>query len=101
MADLPSSEPAAATSQDSVRRVVSALYLSGAITVVVGIVLGFAIEPALFGIVALGIVDCVIAGLFQSGRIGPLAAQRRVADSGDAAAVAEADPTFNPYARED
>jgi uncharacterized membrane protein len=101
MAEMPPSEPAAATPQDSVRRLVSALYLSGAITVVVGIVLGFVIEPFLFAVVALGIVDCVIAGLFQSGRIGPLAAQRRAAGSGDAALVAEADPTFNPYARED
>ncbi|MDX6583361.1 MAG: hypothetical protein QOI10_2545 [Solirubrobacterales bacterium] len=87
--------------QDSARRLVSALYLSGAITVVAGIALGFVITPVLFFAVALGIVDCVIAGLFSSGRIGPLSARRAAAESGDAAALAEADPNFNPYARED
>lgn len=94
-----------ATSPDPVRasvgRVVGALYLSGAITVVIGIVLGFVIAPILFAIVAVGIMDCVIAGLFSSGRIGPLAARRKAAASGDAGAMAEADPSFNPYARED
>ena len=47
--------------QDSVRRLVSILYLSGAITVVLGIALGFVISPALFAAVALGIADFVIA----------------------------------------
>jgi hypothetical protein len=87
--------------QDSVRRLVTVLYLSGAITVVLGIVLGFAISPVLFAAVALGIVDFVIAALFSSGRIGPLAARRRAVESGDAATIAEADPSFNPYARDD
>jgi hypothetical protein len=87
--------------QDSVRKIVSVLYLSGAITVVLGIALGFVISPALFAAVALGIADFVIAGLFSSGRIGPLAARRAAAEAGDAAAVAETDPSFNPYARED
>lgn len=87
--------------QDSVRKIVSVLYLSGAITVVLGIALGFVISPVLFAAVALGIVDFVIAGLFSSGRIGPLAARRAAAEAGDAAAVAETDPSFNPYARED
>ena len=87
--------------QDSVRRLVSVLYLSGAITVVLGIALGFVISPVLFAAVAVGLVDFVIAGLFSSGRIGPLAARRAAAEAGDAAAIAEADPSFNPYARED
>ena len=69
---------------------------------VAGIVLGFVISPALFAIVAVGIFDFVIAGLIASGRIGPDAQRRRAAaEQGDAAAVAEADPSFNPYARED
>jgi hypothetical protein len=85
----------------SVGRLVSALYLSGAITVVIGIVLGFVISPILFAVVAFGIIDGVIAGLFSSGRIGPLATRRRDAAAGDASAIAESDPSFNPYARED
>jgi hypothetical protein len=87
--------------QDSVRKLVNALYLSGAITVVVGIALGFIIGPALFAVVALGIADFVIAGLLSSGRIGPLSARRAATEAGDAAAIAETDPSFNPYARED
>jgi hypothetical protein len=87
--------------QDSVRKIVSVLYLSGAATVVAGIALGFIITPALFALVALGIGDFVIAGLFSSGRIGPLSARRAATEAGDAAAIAETDPSFNPYARED
>jgi hypothetical protein len=96
MTDVPS-----AAQQQSVRKLVSVLYLSGAITIVAGIALGFVISPALFAAVALGIADFVIAGLFSSGRIGPLAARRAATEAGDAAALAEADPSFNPYARED
>ena len=87
--------------QDSVRRVVGVLYLSGAVTIVIGIVLGFVVSPVCFAAVALGIADFVLAGLFSSGRIGPLAARRKATESGDAAQVTEADPSFNPYARED
>lgn len=84
------------------RNLAGILYLSATITVVAGIVLGFVISPALFAIVAVGIFDFVLAGLVASGRIGPDAQHRRAAASeGDAAAVAEADPSFNPYARED
>ena len=94
------SAPSAAD-QDNVRKIVSVLYLSGAITVVAGIALGFIITPALFALVALGIADCMIAALFSSGRIGPLSARRAATEAGDAAAIAETDPSFNPYARED
>jgi hypothetical protein len=93
-------EPSVAK-QDSVRKIVSALYLSGSITVVAGIALGFILTPALFALVALGIADCVIGALFASGRIGPLSARRAATEAGDAAAIAETDPSFNPYARED
>jgi len=51
--------------------------------------------------VIVGILDCVLGGLFQSGRIGPLAGRRRAAAPGEAAEIADADPDFNPYARED
>ena len=93
--------PPTTAEQDSVRRIVAALNMSGVITIVVGVVLGLAVSPALFGICVLGVVDFVIARLFAAGRIGPLAARRAAAEAGDAAAIAEADPSFNPYARED
>lgn len=51
----------------------------------------------------LGLVDVVLAALFAGGRIGPLAARRQAEAEaeGDAAAIAESDPAYNPYARED
>ncbi len=94
--------PAPSTAQqDSVRRLVGILYLSGAITIVLGVALGLAISPVFFAVGALGILDFVIARLIAAGRIGPLAARRAATEAGDAAALAEADPSFNPYARED
>jgi uncharacterized membrane protein len=95
------SDSAPPPTQAAAGRIAGALYLSGAVTVVVGIVLGVYVSPALFGIVVLGIVDFVIARLFASGRIGPLSGRRAATAAGDAAAIAEADPSFNPYARED
>ena len=96
MTEIPGSQQA-----EAARRVASALYLSGAVTLVLGVALGLAIAPVFFGIAALGLLDFVLAWLFASGRIGPLSARRAAAEAGDAAAVAEADPSFNPYARED
>ena len=84
-----------------VRVLVLALYAAGVITIAVGIAVGIAIDPILFLIAVVGLFDFVLARMFASGRIGPLAAQRKAAESGDAAQVAEADPSFNPYARED
>ena len=52
-------------------------------------------------IAALGLFDLVLAWLFASGRIGPQSARRAAAEAGDAAAIAEADRSYNPYARED
>ena len=89
-----------AQEQEAARRLARVLYLSGAVTLVVGVALGFVISPVFFGIAAIGLLDFVLAWAFVSGRIGP-AARRAAAEAGDAAAVAEADPSFNPYARED
>ena len=68
------------------------LYLSGAITIVIAIVLGLVVDPLLFAIVLVGVADFVFARLFAAGTIGPLAARRRATESGDAAAVAESRP---------
>lgn len=79
------------------RRLAGFLYRSAAVMVVAGIALGFVITPALFALVAVGLADGVLAALFASGRIGPLAS----GDTPDPAAIAETDPAYNPYARED
>ncbi|MCD6014695.1 MAG: hypothetical protein K0R88_779 [Solirubrobacterales bacterium] len=85
----------------SARKLAAALYLSGVVTLVVGIVLGLIFDPVLFAIAAFAIVDFVLARLYETGRIGPLGARRRAQASGDEAAIAESDPSHNPYARED
>jgi hypothetical protein len=59
------------------------------------------LDPVWFGLVLLGIVDAVLAALFAGGRIGPLAARRQAEVEGDATTLAETDPDYNPYARED
>ena len=70
-------QPAQAESARQARGLVLGLYLSAAMTVVVGIALGFALDPVWFGLVLLGLVDVVLAALFAGGRIGPLAARRQ------------------------
>jgi hypothetical protein len=85
----------------SARKLAAALYLSGVVTLVIGLVLGLLLDSVYFLIAVLAIGDFVIARLYETGRIGPLAKRRRAEASGDAAAVAESDPSYNPYARED
>jgi hypothetical protein len=67
------------------------LYLSAAITIVAGIALGFVISPVWFAVVGVGVLDVVLARVLFSGRNG----------QADPVATAEADPSYNPYARED
>jgi hypothetical protein len=75
----------------SPRAVAGYLYLSAAVTVVVGIVLGFVISPVWFAVVAVGLLDAVLARVLLSRKTRPA----------DPVAAAEADPSYNPYARED
>ena len=78
------------------RIVATALTISGIATIVVAIVLGAIVEPYLYAIAVIGLVDLVLARLFAAGRLGG-----RADDPAAAAAAAEADPSYNPYARED
>lgn len=88
-------------SRASARKLAAALYLSGVITLVVGVVLGLLFGALYFLIAAFAIIDFVLARLYETGRIGPLASRGEAEASGDAATVAESDPDYNPYARED
>jgi hypothetical protein len=83
------------------RKVAAALYLSAVITLVVAVVLGLLFGAVYFLIALFGVVDFVIARLFETGRIGPLAGRRQTEGNGDAATTAESDPSYNPYARGD
>jgi ABC-type cobalt transport system substrate-binding protein len=83
------------TSTSNPRAVAGYLYLSAAITIIVGVVLGVVISPIWFAVVAVGFLDIILARLFATGALGG------GADKSDPAAAAEADPSYNPYARED
>ncbi len=89
------------SSEASARKLAAALYVSGVITIVVGLFLGLVGPSVLFLIALVGLIDLAIARAYETGRIGPLAGRRRAEQSGDAATVAESDPSYNPYARED
>ena len=67
------------------------MFFSGLSLIVLGIVLAIVVSP-LLGLVALaGVVDLVLARMFRSGRFG----------TGTADAGGDAEPSVNPYARED
>lgn len=71
----------APTTANQRRSLVLAMYVSAAVTVVIAIVLGVLVHPALFAIILLAPVDLLLARQFARGR-------------------APGDPSYNPYARE-
>ena len=88
--------------RQAVRALALSLVIGGLITIALGVWLGATVESVLYVVSAVGLVDFALAWAFASGRIGPLAQRRRDAEaSGDAAALAGVDPSYNPYARED
>ena len=100
----PISEPAQTPvrpPEETARLLAFTLVFTGIVTLALAIVLSATVGPVWLAIAVLAVIDFVLAAMFSSGRIGPLAERRRAAASGDAAAIAEADPDFNPYARED
>ena len=76
--------------------VATTLTASGIATIAVAIGLGIALDPLLYLVALVGVADLVFARLFASGRLGSAPS-----DPAGAAAAAQADPSFNPYARED
>jgi hypothetical protein len=94
-------QPDVAQARASARALFITLYFTAAVAAIAAIALALLISPAFLAIGIISIADLVIARLFARGVIGPLAAWRRAEASGDAAALAELDPTYNPYARED
>jgi hypothetical protein len=87
---------------NAVRTLAMSMVLGGLFTIGLAVYLGSAVSSALYLIALVGLVDFVVAWAFASGKIGPLAQRRREAEaSGDAASLAQGDPSYNPYARED
>jgi hypothetical protein len=71
--------------------VATILTVSGIGTIVVAIVLAAAVEPLLGLLVLVGLTDLALARLFASGKPG----------GRGAGTDPTAEPTYNPYARED
>jgi hypothetical protein len=87
---------------DANRTIATWLVISGVVAIVGGVIAGALIDPVFYAIAAVSLIDFVIAWAFATGRIGPTADRSRGAEaSGDLAAEAQADPSFNSYARED
>jgi hypothetical protein len=93
----PSSPPGLATEQARTRSTIArALTISAVVMLVIAVVLGIAVHPALFGLALIALADYVLGRMFASGRLGAGSVE-----PGEDAALAEADANYNPYARED
>ena len=79
-------------SAPSPRTLATLLYASAAVTAVVALVLGLLVSPILFALALFVPVDLWLARAYGSGRRPTTFGQ-----SGDPTA----DPSYNPYARED
>jgi hypothetical protein len=79
---------------DPNRTIAAWLVISGVVAIVGGVIAGAVIDPVFYAIAGVSLIDFVVAWAFATGRIGPTADRRRAAE-------AQADPSFNPYARED
>jgi len=94
------------------------MYVSAVVTVVLAVVLGALVSPFLYAIALFAVLDVLLARGYASGRLrmaadprlgrpaeggvvpGPGADSPEGGTSSDADAAA-ADPSYNPYARED
>jgi hypothetical protein len=80
---------------EAARRKLTRFFLwSGVATIVLAVVLGALVWAPLFAIAAFAGVDFLLAWAYSTGRV-------KVASGGSAAPPPEADPSYNPYARED
>ncbi len=101
------------------RKMARLMMLSAVVTVLVGILLGALVWPPLYAIAAFALVDLWLARAYTTGRL-PVGNNPRLgrpaeggvtegvthvrSQNGDAASAADAaaaDPSYNPYARED
>jgi hypothetical protein len=101
MTDLPD-DPALGARDQSVRVMALSLAIGGVFTVAVAIFLGATVDPVLYAIALLSLVDFGLAWAYGTGRVAPVArARRELEESGQVTEAAELDPSYNPYARED
>jgi hypothetical protein len=94
------------TSQQHHPLVIALIAAAGA-TVVIAVVLGALVHPALYAIALVGLVDLWLARRFATGKaisresVGSAPHSASGVASDDPATAAEADRSYNPYARED
>jgi Flp pilus assembly protein TadB len=97
---MPSGDQTSASPQTLIRL----MYVSALVTVLVAIILGALVSPFLFAIALLAIVDLWLARAYATGRLR-MASDPRLARPEEGGVVegdaATADPSYNPYARED
>jgi hypothetical protein len=78
--------------------------VGGLIVVALAVALAILIHPLYLAIALFSLLDFALAWAFATGRMGPRSLRRKAEAAGDAcnaAAAAMADPSYNPYARED
>jgi membrane protein implicated in regulation of membrane protease activity len=87
-----------------VRLLILAFVLSGIFVIALAVALAILIDPLYLAIALFSTIDFALAWAFATGRMGPRSLRRKAEAAGDAsatAAAAAADPSYNPYARED
>jgi hypothetical protein len=95
---------ASADPDRQVRVLILTFVLSGIFIIALAISLAILIDPLYLAIALFSPVDFILAWAFATGRMGPRSPRRNAeaaGDAGEAAAAAMADPSYNPYARED
>jgi membrane protein implicated in regulation of membrane protease activity len=96
---------ASADPDRQVRLLILAFVLSGIVVIALAVALAILLDPLYLAIALFSLVDLALAWAFATGRMGPRSLRRKAEAARDAsaaaAAVAAADPSYNPYARED
>lgn len=93
LADVRGSRPVNPEHEAARRRLTRIFLWSGVVSIVLAIVLGALVWTPLYAIAAFAGVDFLLAWAYSTGRV-------KVA-TGGSAPPPEADPSYNPYARED
>jgi uncharacterized membrane protein len=87
-----------------VRLLILSLVLGGIVVIAIAIALAILVHPLYLAVALFSVIDFALAWAFATGRMGPRSLRRKAEAAGDAsaaAAAATADPSYNPYARED
>jgi hypothetical protein len=85
-----------------VRVLILAFVLSGIFVIALAVALAILLDPLYLAIALFSLVDFAVAWAVATGRMGPRSLRRKAEAASAAGDAAEAaDPSYNPYARED